>query len=228
MKKSTGIILIIIIVLLLGVIAVGGYLLIKGKDESAKKNEEAKNEVANTVENEISNTTNNQTSNLTNNDVNKNTNSNATNTTPSNTNTTASSELVVYREGAEEKIPAKEYESTYGYTMKYASDYFKASNHDNRDWFDRDQDINCVVVDKENVSYSNKIATLSNAQKTTVNGYEAVYTTKSAEGQLETTYYVNTGKDVTYMITTSCQDSAEYLEGLAKIMNAMVQTFKVK
>lgn len=54
------------------------------------------------------------------------------------------------------------------------------------------------------------------------------YTTRKVEGQAETIYYVNDGKDNTYIITTSCQDNTEYLEGLGKIMNAMVQTFSVK
>ena len=83
-------------------------------------------------------------------------------------------------------------------------------------------------LEKENIPYSQKISTLSNYKKADVNGYEAVYTTRKAEGQLETTYYVNSGKNSTYIITESCQDSSEYLEGLGHIMDAMVQTFAVK
>lgn len=154
--------------------------------------------------------------------------SNSSNSTSINNNSKQSSELVVYREGSQEVESSKEYESTLGYTMRYASNFFKASYHDNCDWYEEDGSINCVVVEKENISYSKKIATIEDYKKTTVNGYEAVYTTKRAEGQYETIYYVNTGKDCTYIITTSCIDSTEYLEGLGKIMDAMVQTFYVK
>ena len=53
-------------------------------------------------------------------------------------------------------------------TIRYATDSFKASNHDDQDWFERDEDINCVVVKKEDISYSKKVASLSNYKKTTV------------------------------------------------------------
>lgn len=138
------------------------------------------------------------------------------------------SRLMVNREGMEEEVESKEYSSKYGYTIRYATDYFKVSNHDDQDYFERDEDINCVVLKKENISYSEKVKTLSSYKETTVNGYEAVYTTRKTEGQSETTYYINTKKDYIYEIITSCQDSTEYLEGLGHIMDAMVQTFAIK
>lgn len=141
---------------------------------------------------------------------------------------TTPSKLMVSREGIEEEVESKEYSSKYGYTIRYATDYFKFSNHDDQDYFERDEDINCVVVKKENMSYSEKVKSLSSYKDTTVNGYEAVYTTRKTEGQSETTYYINTEKDYIYEITTSCQDSTEYLEGLGHIMDAMVQTFAIK
>ena len=138
------------------------------------------------------------------------------------------SKLMVSREGMEEEVESKEYSSKYGYTIRYATDYFKFSNHDDQDYFERDEDINCVVVKKENMSYSEKVKSLSSYKDTTVNGYEAVYTTRKTEGQFETTYYINAEKDYIYEITTSCQDSTEYLEGLGHIMDAMIQTFAIK
>ena len=203
-----------------------------GKKEENNKKED------NTVQNQTANTENNAE-----NTASKEENSNTTkeNTTKdsstkkdtSSENTTKNkattpSKLMVNREGMSEEEPSKEYSSSYGYTIRYATDNFKVSNHDNADWFECEGDTNCVVVEKENTSYSKKVASLSNYKKTTVNGYEAVYTTKKAEGQAETTYYVNVGKDYIYEITTSCQDTSEYLEGLGHIMDAMVQTFAVK
>ena len=203
-----------------------------GKKEENNKKED------NTVQNQTANTENNAE-----NTASKEENSNTTkeNTTKdsstkkdtSSENTTKNkattpSKLMVNREGMSEEEPSKEYSSSYGYTIRYATDNFKVSNHDNADWFECEGDTNCVVVEKENTSYSKKVASLSNYKKTTVNGYEAVYTTKKAEGQAETTYYVNVGKDYIYEITTSCQDTSEFLEGLGHIMDAMVQTFAVK
>jgi hypothetical protein len=184
--------------------------------------------------NEIVNTTNvTQTNVVTNSTENTNV-ANTANTVAnklantSTTNATTPSKLVVSREGMQEEVPSQEYSSSYGYTIRYATDSFKVSNHDNKDWFERTQDINCVVVEKENVSYSKKLETLSNYKKTTVNGYEAVYVERHAEGQIENTYYINTGKDFVFEITTSCQGTTEYLEGIGHIMDAMVQTFAAK
>jgi hypothetical protein len=142
--------------------------------------------------------------------------------------TTTPDKLMVNREGMQEEVASKEFSSSYGYTIRYATEQFKAETHDNKDWFVRDGDTNGVVVSKENITYANKVASLKDATKTTVNGYEAVYTTRKVEGQAETTYYVNVEKDYIYEITTSCLDSVEYLEGLGHIMDAMVQTFAIK
>lgn len=155
-------------------------------------------------------------------------NSNTTKSTSTNNKSTTSNALVVNREGVSEEIPSKEYSSSLGYTMRYASEFFSVSYHDDGDWYDCNPDYNCVVVEKENVSYSKKVASISNYNKTEVNGYEAVYTTRHVEGQFETIYYVNSGKDSTYKITTSCQGDTEHLEGIGKIMDAMVQTFSIK
>lgn len=155
-------------------------------------------------------------------------NASTSNSTSTKKQITTPSKLMVSREGMEEEVESKEYSSTYGYTIRYAIDSFKASNHDDQDWFERDEDTNCVVVKKDNISYGKKIETLLNYEKTTVNGYEAVYTTRRTEGQFETTYYINVDKDYIYEITTSCQDTTEYLEGLGHIMDAMVQTFAIK
>jgi len=211
----------------------------KKENDSKTYEKESDNQVVNIAKENENNTTvqeknetkknNNSTNNTIDNDKDNKVSENKKNNNAStNNNHKISSELVVIREGFEDVLPSKAYESSLGYTMRYSTEDFKASFHDNWDWFDRDEDINCVVVEKEDISYSKKIATLSNYKKTTINGYEAVYTTKKAEGQFETLYYVNTGKDYIYIITTSCQDSSEYLEGLGHIMDAMVQTFYIK
>ena len=158
---------------------------------------------------------------------NNNSNNETTNSTTINNGDTTPSNLVVSREGTEEEVPSNEYSSTYGYTIRYATDYFEVSNHDDKDWFESSY-TNCVVVSKENVSYAKKIENIKDYTKTTVNGYEAVYTTRKVEGQAETTYFINTGKDYIYELTTSCQDTTEFLEGLGHIMDAMVQTFTIK
>ncbi len=216
------------------IIAAGGIILAImliltgcGKEEKKQKEEKSPNSVAQNTENTSDNQ---EKKNETTNSTEKNTskeNKSTTENTVANKATTPS-KLIVNREGMSEEVPSKEYSSTYGYTIRYATDNFKVSNHDDADWFECDGDINCVVVEKENKSYSKAIASISNYKKTTVNGYEAVYTTRKAEGQSETTYYVNVGKDYIYEITTSCQDTPEYLEGLGHIMDAMVQTFAVK
>lgn len=141
---------------------------------------------------------------------------------------TTPSKLVVNREGMSDEVASKEHSSSMGYTMRYATENFKASHHDDADWFEDENTENCVVVEKENKSYSKAIASVSNYKKTTVNGYEAVYTSRFVEGQHENKYYVNTGSDCTYIITTSCQGDTEHMEGLEHIMVAMVQTFAVK
>ena len=203
-----------------------------GKKEENNKKED------NTVQNQTANTENNAENTASKEEKSNTTKENTTkdsstkkDTSSENTTknkATTPSKLMVNREGMSEEEPSKEYSSSYGYTIRYATDNFKVSNHDNADWFECEGNTNCVVVEKENTSYSKKVASLSNYKKTTVNGYEAVYTTKKAEGQAETTYYVNVGKDYIYEITTSCQDTSEYLEGLGHIMDAMVQTFAVK
>ncbi len=227
MKKSVKILIAILIIAIVGLV---GFI-IWDKVINKPKTNETTNTTNVTETNVVTNSTENtNTANTVN-------TTNITNT-PENTTTsetkqiivksTTPSKLVVSREGMQDEVPSKEYSSTYGYTIRYATDNFKASNHDDRDWFDRDEDINCVAVDRENVSYTKKLESLSNYTKTKVNGYEAVYTTRKVEGQEETTYYINTGSEYTYVITKSCQDSVEYLEGLGHIMDAMIQTFAVK
>ena len=229
-------------IFILGIVVIAVILILAGCGKKENNEEKVEKENQNQVQS-VEKTNENTVANQTNNEINK-TNSTAKNTVNSNTNTTTATnntvststnnnattpkELVVYREGMADTVASKEYTSTYGYTMRYATENFSVSNHDNCDWYEDSQGYNCVVVEKENVPYSQKVASISNFKKTSVNGYEAVYTTRRVEGQFETTYYVNSGKDSTYIITTSCQDNTEYLEGLAKIMEAMVQTFAIK
>ena len=72
--------------------------------------------------------------------------------------TTTPDKLMVNREGMKEEVASKEFSSSYGYTIRYATEQFKAETHDEKDWFVHDGDTNCVVVSKENVTYSNKVA----------------------------------------------------------------------
>ena len=231
MKKGVKILIAILFIIIIGLV---GFI-IWDKVINNKKIDEKSNttNVTNTAENtsvtnsrENINSTNSTNTTSANTNTSKNTTTNNTSTT--NNNATTPSKLVVSREGMQEEVPSKEYSSSYGYTIRYATDNFKVANHDNKDWFERTEDINCVVVEKENVSYSKKLESLSNYTKTTVNGYEAVYVERHAEGQIEKSYYINTGKDFIYEITTSCQGTTEYLEGLGHIMDAMVQTFAIK
>ena len=229
MKTSVKVLIAILCIIIVGLV---GFIIWDKVINKPKTNETTN--TANTIEN---NTVTNSNENT--NSINS---TNATNTTNTNTNTNTSttsttsptkqattpSKLVVSREGMEEEVPSKEFSSTYGYTIRYASEYFKPSNHDNKDWFERSEDTNCVLVEKENVSYAKKLESLSNYKKTTVNGYEAVYVERHAEGQIENTYYINTGKDFVFEITTSCQGTTDYLEGIGHIMDAMVQTFAIK
>ena len=221
-------------ILAVGVIIIAIILILTGCGKKEDNSENIKNENQEQVQNvekQNENNTSNKDKNETKNES-KNTSSDKNNSKSDDSSSikkaTTPSKLNVSREGTTEEVSSKEYSSSLGYTIRYATDNFKVSNHDNADWFECEGDINCVVVEKENKSYSKKVASLSNYKKTTVNGYEAVYTTKKAEGQAETTYYVNVGKDYIYEITTSCQDTSEYLEGLGHIMDAMVQTFAVK
>ena len=215
MKTSVKILIAILIIIILGLV---GFI-VWDKIINKPKTDEKTN---------TTNTTNVAENNtVTNSIVNTNSSSTTTNTTTTNKATTPD-KLVVSREGMQEEVPSKEFSSTYGYTIRYATDYFKTTTHDDQDWFERTEDANCVVVKKENISYSKKLESLSNYTKTTVNGYEAVYIDKHAEGQIEKVFYVNTGTDYAYEITTSCQGTTEYLEGLGHIMDAMVQTFAVK
>ena len=221
-------------ILAVGVIIIAIILILTGCGKKEDNSENIKNENQEQVQNEEKqdeNNTSNKDKNETKNES-KNTSSDKNNSKSDDSSSikkaTTPSKLNVSREGTTEEVSSKEYSSSYGYTIRYATDNFKVSNHDNADWFECEGDTNCVVVEKENTSYSKKVASLSNYKKTTVNGYEAVYTTKKAEGQAETTYYVNVGKDYIYEITTSCQDTSEFLEGLGHIMDAMVQTFAVK
>jgi hypothetical protein len=221
-------------ILAVGVIIIAIILILTGCGKKEDNSENIKNENQEQVQNvekQNENNTSNKDKNETKNES-KNTSSDKNNSKSDDSSSikkaTTPSKLNVSREGTTEEVSSKEYSSSLGYTIRYATDNFKVSNHDNADWFECEGDINCVVVKKENTSYSKKVASLSNYKKTTVNGYEAVYTTKKAEGQAETTYYVNVGKDYIYEITTSCQDTSEYLEGLGHIMDAMVQTFAVK
>ena len=201
-----------------------------GNKESDQKNNENKveNQTQN-VEKQDENTTKkekNETSTKT--EKNSTEKSNKSEDTSSSKKATTPSKLVVNREGMSDEVASKEHSSNMGYTMRYATENFNVSHHDDADWFEEDGGINCVVVEKENKSYSKTIASVSNSKKTTVNGYEAVYTSRFVEGQHENKYYVNTGKDSTYIITTSCQGDTEHMEGLEHIMDAMVQTFAVK
>lgn len=227
MKKSVKILIAILCIVIVGLV---GFIIWDKVINKPKTNEIANTTnvtETNVVTNSTENTNVANTVNTTNTAV-ANTPANTTANTSTTTNATTPSKLVVSREGMQEEVPSQEYSSSYGYTIRYATDSFKVSNHDNKDWFERTQDTNCVLVEKENVSYSKKLETLSNYKKTTVNGYEAVYTTRRAEGQYETTYYINVEKDYIYEITTSCQDTTEYREGLGHIMDAMVQTFAIK
>lgn len=222
MKKGKTIIIILILV----AVAVGIIIYEKKKDESEQNN---------TVNAAVNNTSIvDHTDNTIINETNE---TNTASTSKSNENNAGTgiggskpvtpSELVVYREGTGETVESKEYSSTLGYTMRYSTEYFTTSFHDNIDWFEASQSMNCVAAEKESDTYANKLASLLNYEKTTVNGYEAVYVTRRVEGQYEKIFYVNTEKGL-YRLTTSCQDNVEYLEGLGKIMDAMVQTFAVK
>ena len=225
MKTSIKILIAILCIVIIGLV---GFI-IWDKVINKPKTNEIVNTTNVTETNVVTNSTENTNVVNTANTVNTtNTPANTTANTSTTTNATTPSKLVVSREGMQEEVPSQEYSSSYGYTIRYATDSFKVSNHDNKDWFERTQDINCVVVEKENVSYSKKLEALSNYKKTTVNGYEAVYVERHAEGQIENTYYINTGKDFVFEITTSCQGTTEYLEGIGHIMNAMVQTFAAK
>lgn len=214
-------------IMVLGIILIASMALLTGCGEKEDNSKKVENKVENQVQNTVAKQEETKTNNVTNN-TSSSSSSASTKETASKSDTKKSSKLIVYREGSAEEVPSKEYDSTLGYTIRYDTESFKASHHDGGDWFERDSDGNCVVVEKENVSYSKKISTVTNYKKTTVNGYEAVYTTRAVEGQIETTYYVNTGKESTYTIKTSCQGTTEYQEGLAKIMDAMVQTFILK
>ena len=218
-------------ILLIGGIIIAAILLLTGcgksDDNSKTDNNVTQNQEQNVVKQD-ENTDAKIEKNETNTNKNNTTNNNKTSNASANNKSATPQKLIVNREGTSEEVTSKEYSSTLGYTMRYASEYFKVSYRDNEDFYEANSGIDCVAVDKEKVAYSKKISTISNYKKTTVNGYEAVYTTRKVEGQAETIYYVNDGKDNTYIITTSCQDNTEYLEGLGKIMNAMVQTFSVK
>ena len=234
MKTSVKILIAILCVAIVGLV---GFI-IWDKVINNKKLDEQTNTTNAIQTNVVTNSNENTNTANTSNSTNKTNTSVANTTTTTTTNTTTNtstinkattpSKLVVSREGTQEEVPSKEYSSSYGYTIRYATDSFKVANHDNKDWFERSEDTNCVVVEKENVSYSKKLESLSNYKKTTVNGYEAVYVERHAEGQIENTYYINTGKDFVYEITTSCQGTTEYLEGIGHIMDAMVQTFAIK
>ena len=235
MSKSSKIIIALLVVIFIAILGVGGYVIIKMNDKIGEQS----NQIANlnektTINSSKDENSKNQNSISSNNEYYSNNTQNSTNNYNSYENnnstnkSTTSDELVVNQEGNKVTIVSKEYVSSLGYSMRYASELFNVSYHDNSDWYERNEDINCVVVEKENVSYGKKIATLSNYEKTNVNGYEAVYITRKAEGQFEKKYYVNSGKDTTYIITTSCQDSTEYLEGIGSVMEGMVQTFSIK
>lgn len=224
MKKSIKILITILCIVIIGLV---GFI-IWDKVINKPKTNETTNTTNVTQTNVVTNSTENTNIANTTNTAVANTPANTTTNTSTTTNATTPGKLVVSREGMQEEVPSQEYSSSYGYTIRYATDSFKVSNHDNKDWFERTQDTNCVVVEKENVSYSKKLETLSNYKKTTVNGYEAVYIERHAEGQIENTYYINTGKDFVFEITTSCQGTTDYLEGLGHIMDAMVQTFAIK
>lgn len=226
MKTSVKILIAILCIIIIGLV---GFIIWDKVINKPKTDE--KSNTTNTTQNNtvVTNTNENTTSvNTTNTSSTTNTASTSTNSASTVKKATTPSKLVVSREGMEEEVTSKEYSSTYGYTIRYATNYFKATTHDDQDWFERTEDANCVVVKRENISYSKKLESISNYTKTTVNGYEAVYIDKHAEGQIEKVFYVNTGTDYVYEITTSCQGTTEYLEGLGHIMDAMVQTFAVK
>ena len=239
MSKSSKIIVALLVVILIAVLGVGGYVILKMNDKIGEQSNQIANlnGSATTSSNRNENTNNQNAAGNTensNSEYYSNNSQNSTNNYSSNenNNTTISDELIINQEGNMVKRESEKYVSSLGYTMQYATDIygggFNVSYHDGGDWYEiNDGSINCVVVEKENVSYSNKISTLSNYERTNVNGYEAVYTTRTAEGQFETTYYVNSGKGTVYKITTSCQNSSDYIEGLGAIMNAMVQTFSI-
>ena len=228
-------------IFVIGGIIIALILILTGcgnKEDNSANTKNENNEQVQNVEKQDENTTSNNNESETKNES-KNTTSDKKSDTSTEKNSksddsssikkaTTPSKLNVSREGTTEEVSSKEYSSSLGYTMRYATDNFKVSNQEGTDYFECDEGIDCVAVRKENVSYSKKIASVSNYKKTEVNGYDAVYTTRKTEGQLETTYYVNASKDNTYIITTSCQDNTEYLEGLGHIMDAMVQTFAVK
>ena len=227
MKTSVKVLIAILCIIIVGLVGFIIWDKVINKPKTNETTNTANTIENNTVTNSNENTNSVNTTNVTNTTT-TNTNTSTTSTTSPTKQATTPSKLVVSREGMEEEVPSKEFSSTYGYTIRYASDYFKPSNHDNKDWFKRSEDTNCVLVEKENVSYSKKLESLSNYKKTTVNGYEAVYVERHAEGQIENTYYINTGNDFVYEITTSCLGTTEYLEGIGHIMDAMVQTFAAK
>ena len=221
-------------ILAVGVIIIAIILILTGCGKKEDNSENIKNENQEQVQNvekQNENNTSNKDKNETKNES-KNTSSDKNNSKSDDSSSikkaATPSKLMVNREGMSDEVSSKEYSSSLGYTMRYATDNFNVSSHEGTDYYECAEGIDCVTVEKENVSYSKKIASVSNYKKTEVNGYEAVYTTRKVEGQLETTYYVNASKDSTYIITTSCQDNTEYLEGLGHIMDAMVQTFAVK
>lgn len=227
MKTSVKVLIAILCIIIVGLVGFIIWDKVINKPKTNETTNTANTIENNTVTNSNENTNSVNTTNVTNTTT-TNTNTSTTSTTSPTKQATTPSKLVVSREGMEEEVPSKEFSSTYGYTIRYASEYFKPSNHDNKDWFERTEDTNCVLVEKENVSYSEKLKSLSNYKKTTVNGYEAVYVERHAEGQIENTYYINTGKDFVFEITTSCLGTTEYLEGIGHIMDAMVQTFAIK
>lgn len=247
MYKSSKIILILVVVLVV-VLGFGGYYIVKMNDKISEQgniiNSIATNNGASgrAEENGESNSDkrkNKNTSNSVNNSVgqkNEISSNNVNNTveqkneTGKNTSDSDGGYVLVNREGMGDRIYMKKYVSSMGYSMMYDAETFSFSDfyreYDREEFCDSGHD-NAVIVYKENISYNDKVSKLSNAKSTTVNGMNAVYTIATAEGLYEETYYVSGGEEVTFMITISCPNEPEYIEGIGAVMTAMVQTFSV-
>ncbi len=111
----------------------------------------------------------------------------------------------------------------------YYTDDFKILENDNEDDFKFKNDEMCdIYITKENISISDKIKKLAKFDIIKENnGPKIVVESGDEEGFVYNNYYIYGGNNVTYKVAMSYPMLAEYAEGIAVIMHAMIESFEV-
>lgn len=243
MTKSSKIIIALLVVILVAVLGIGVWLITdksagNGSVAITENTAGAANSETVTANTSVNNNPSNQ-SQQQNQNTNK-TNGNNINTTQELDTSTDARKETIMLEGMEETITTSKYISSLGYSMRYDSDDYTVTSYNyaegndiykcksNPDiWFAVGGDF--VTSYNEYINKRMSTAKLDSYEKTTINGYDAVYYKSTNFWDEGMEYYlidINNGVGI-FEICVNYPNTSEYNEGVGSRIKQMIQTFTI-